>query len=175
MNPLTYPGGTKWRFTALQSGVEKVGELKLYWEVEGDPISDDSLPGEESARELLERWLTWVWDRKAFHHDLGVPHVPIHWYVMGDDSGTFEAAPPIIPLDRHDNFTPFYSHPAEVDTDEPVNWLRLPVVDKRWRDGAADKGGFIQEATGFKPSSFQPALDLRVLHAAGVDWGERSG
>lgn len=174
LNPLTYPSDTRWRFTALRSGIEKVGQLGLSWEVNGDPISDDYVPNEITARELLERWLRWVWDRKPFDADLGVPHVPIYWFVHGADSGTFEAAPPIIPLNQRENFTTFYSRPTDEQTGEPINWLRLPVEDKLWRVDRSDKGGFIQEATGFKPSAFQPALDLPVLDAAGVDWGDRS-
>lgn len=174
MNPLTYPDQTQWCFTSRGRGVEKVGELALYWEIAGDPISDDYLPEETSAHELLDRWLEWVWDANAFDNDLDVPHVPISWSVIGESSGTFEAAPRVIPLDQSENFTTFYSHPVHIDTDERINWLRLPVIDKLWRPGTAAKGGFIQEATGFKPSAFQPTLDLRVLDAAGVEWSRSS-
>jgi hypothetical protein len=54
---------------------------------------------------------------------------------------------------------------------EEINWLRLPVVDKLWRADRGDPGGFIQEETGFKPSPFQSALDLRVLVLRGADSG----
>jgi hypothetical protein len=50
----------------------------------------------------------------------------------------------------------------------------MPADDKLWRANAADSGGFVQEATGFKRSALQPALDLRVLEAAGVRWRDRS-
>lgn len=158
MNPLTYESDIRWRYTALGSGHEKVGALGLGWEVEGDPISDPYLPEDISALELLEHWLSWLWERKPFDEDLGVPHVPIRWFVRGIDSGTLEGAPPIMPLDRRDNFLTFYSHPENEQTGEPVNWLRLPVQEKLWGTDRADKGGFLQEATGFKPSAFQPAL-----------------
>jgi hypothetical protein len=151
-----------------------IGELELVWELYGDPISDDYLPYEISADELLEQWLTWVWKNKAFDRKLGVPHVPIAWFVHGESSATFEGAPPIDPLDRDDHFGTFYTHPTEERSGEALNWLRLPVRDKLWRPGQGDKGGFIQEAIGFKPSALQPALDLRLLGVAGVDWGVRS-
>lgn len=171
---MTYPAGTRWRY-GTPGGSEKIGELELVWELHGDPLSDDYLPEEISADELLERWLTWIWEKKAFHRDLGVPHVPIAWFVHGESEATFEGVPPIDPLDRDDHhFGTFYTHPTEEHGGESLNWLRLPVRDKLWRPGRSDKGGFIQEATGFKPSALQPALDLRVLGAAGVDWGDRS-
>jgi hypothetical protein len=173
VNAMTYPAGTRWRY-GTRRGDEKLGELELVWELLGDPISDDYLPDEISADELLEQWLTWVWERKAFDGDLGVPHVPIQWCVHGASAATFEGVPPIDPLDREDHFGTYYTHPTEERGGEALNWLRLPVRDKLWRPGHADKGGFIQEATGFKPSALQPALDLRVLGAAGVDWGDRS-
>lgn len=39
---------------------------------------------------------------------------------------------------------------SEAKTDNPLNWLGLPVVDKLWRSRRANEGGFIQEATGWK-------------------------
>ncbi|WP_328491313.1 hypothetical protein OHS59_44295 [Streptomyces sp. NBC_00414] len=44
-------------------------------------------------------------------------------------------------------------------------WLRSTVLDRGWNNSTADKGGFIQEATGWKPSpkSFgQPACTHRT-------------
>jgi hypothetical protein len=34
-----------------------------------------------------------------------------------------------------------------------MNWLSLPVIDKLWNETRADEGGFIQQATGLKPSN----------------------
>jgi len=39
----------------------------------------------------------------------------------------------------------------------------LPVQDKLWRPGQAGKGGFIQEATGWKPAILQPFVYLQSL------------
>ncbi len=178
VNALTYPPGTRWRYRSRRySDVEKVGDLDLTWELSRDWITDDFTPDQISAEDLLERWLVWVWEARPFDEDLGVPHVPIRWSVRGEDSATFEAAPPIRPFGVHarrDHFLTIYTHPEDEQTEEPVNWLRLPVRDKLWRPGSGDKGGFVQEATGFKPHALQPALDLRVLGAAGVDWGDRT-
>ena len=51
-------------------------------------------------------------------------------------------------------------------TGEELNWLTLPVVDKLWNRKRADKGGFIQEATGWKPAIFQPYVYLPSLMSA---------
>jgi len=39
----------------------------------------------------------------------------------------------------------------------------LPIADMSWNDERADKGGFIQEATGWKPAILQPYLYLPAL------------
>jgi hypothetical protein len=44
-----------------------------------------------------------------------------------------------------------------------MNWFMLPVVDKLWNSERFDKGGFIQEATGWKPSILQPCIYLPTL------------
>lgn len=50
-----------------------------------------------------------------------------------------------------------------------MNWARLPVMDRGWNKTAADKGGFIQEATGWKPSALQPTMPyLAIGRAAGL-------
>jgi hypothetical protein len=48
---------TRWRFNSLESGVEFEMPLSLYWEINGDPITDDYTPDEISAEEL---WNIWV-------------------------------------------------------------------------------------------------------------------
>ncbi|QDN54307.1 hypothetical protein FNV67_00890 (plasmid) [Streptomyces sp. S1D4-20] len=54
-------------------------------------------------------------------------------------------------------------------TGEAVNWLRLPVVDRAWNATARDQGGFVQEATGWKPSALQPTMNVvQVARAAGL-------
>ncbi|NER28870.1 MAG: hypothetical protein F6J89_14840 [Symploca sp. SIO1C4] len=61
------------------------------------------------------------------------------------------------------DFLNYFTSPVHFKTGEPLNWLSLPVVDKLWNNQRADKGGFIQEATGWKPSILQPFVYLRAL------------
>jgi len=60
--------------------------------------------------------------------------------------------------------------PVNAKTGEPLNWFALPVVDKRWNTRRADKGGFIQEHTGWKPSVLQPYVYLPSLMEARGPW-----
>jgi hypothetical protein len=148
-----------WRFTSLQSGVEFELEMSLTWELNGDPMSDDYHPEEITAVELWNRWV----------ERYGEPIMPILWFVQGP--GKFEAAPRILQPQDPDrvqapDFLTYYTPPVEVDDDEPVQWSRLPVEDKLWRVGRGDKGGFIQEATGWKPSPLQSHADITVLARA---------
>jgi len=46
---------------------------------------------------------------------------------------------------------------------EPLDWLTLPVVDKLWNARRADKGGFIQVATQWKPAILEPYVYLPTL------------
>ena len=39
----------------------------------------------------------------------------------------------------------------------------LPVASKNWRSGNADKGGFIQQATGWQPTPLLPTVSLSML------------
>jgi hypothetical protein len=96
--------------------------------------------------------------------------VRISWFVQGP--GQHEPAP--FAADRYTtpefyhNFLTYFSWPANVTTGERLNWNRLPVVDKLWNEQRSDKGGFFQQATGWKPSPLQPVVYLPgVLEAAG--------
>ena len=53
--------------------------------------------------------------------------------------------------------------PVDAETGDELDWLALPVVDKLWNSKRGDKGGFIQEATGWKPSILQPHVFLPAL------------
>ena len=65
-----------------------------------------------------------------------------------------------------EDFLTFFSWPEHAETGEALNWLRLPVLNKLWDDGHADKGGFIQSATGWKPSPYQTVMSLNSLTRA---------
>ncbi|MEU2800242.1 hypothetical protein [Streptomyces sp. NPDC007117] len=171
-----YPEATRWTFSSKRTGYARTVRLALYWEPDGSTMSGDYLPEETDAAQL---WRMWV-DRhgnRCHQDDPGVYdpwHVPIHWIVTsGDpDSGTPATAPhqtaPHVPLFGKD-FLGHFTHPIHAETGELVNWLRLPVRDLGWNEEQVDEGGFIQEATGWKPSPLQPFMDVQqVARAAGV-------
>lgn len=168
MSTLTYSVDVRWSFTSLATDVEKVGPLELSWELTGDPISDDYTL-DNNPLEIWRAWIASVREREAYDKHLGAPYVPIHWYVAGEESGTFEAAPYAEKIKATDeDFLSYYTVPVNTETGEPVNWLRLPVQEKLWREGNAAKGGFVTEVSGWKPSPFLGAVDLNVFAAAGL-------
>lgn len=151
-----------YRVKILSTGEEWQGPIEAYWEVEGDPISDDYTPREISASALLNVWAQWAQDR--FPDGL----IPIWWYASCLSAGKFIRMPFHAP--RHpgkefdDDFLESYSWPVDVENGRPLNWLSLPVADKRWTTRRpSDKGGFIQEATGWKPNILQPTVYLPSL------------
>ena len=166
-----YPPGTKWTFTTRGHDYTPTKELVLYPEPDGSSMSDEFLPEEASATEL---WRMWV-DRYAVTYHQRYPdkyrlgEVPIYWTITQPSfTGTFEAAPHA-PNVLSENFLTHYTHPVHAETGEKLNWARLPVMDKAWNATAADKGGFIQEATGWTPSALQPTMNfLQIGRAAGV-------
>lgn len=125
------------------------GPLSLVWEASCDPISDDYTPEDMSAAELWREW------RRRYPGEVK----EVHWFVHGDD-GVFEAAPGF-ELGLH-GFVDSYAWPHYANG-TPARWADLPVVDKLWRPGRADKGGFIQEHTGWKPSPLQRTMDAALL------------
>ena len=153
-----------WRAESRARDYKWEGELLAYWEVDLDPMSDDYTPEEMPARDLLARWASAV--RKAYVSEL----IPIHWFVEGPGHGKFERMPfqyshlKTVHAAPED-FLTFYTWPVNVSTGEPLNWVTLPVLDKLWHRKRADKGGFIQEATGWKPAILQPFVHLPTLVA----------
>jgi hypothetical protein len=124
------------------------------------------LPDEISAWDLLDLAQDFPDGEAEQHYGKGAAR--IHWSVQGD--GTFEAAPfqhqPL--MAPPEDFLTYYSWPEHHRTGERLCWNRLPVVDKLWRPRRADKGGFFQEATGWKPSPLQPVVYVpQILAAAG--------
>jgi hypothetical protein len=156
-----------WTFLNRKSKQELEAEIKAHWEVSLDPISDDYTPDEISARDLLRQWVKKV---QAKHPN---NLIPIFWFVRfigknGSGSG-FEWMPTQYDhLGRtHDeNFLTFFTYPVSSLTGERLNWFMLPVVDKLWNSHHANKGGFVQQATGWKPSILQPYIYLPTLIAA---------
>ena len=156
-----------WQFRARPTGVNFEGPLEAVWEVMLDPMSDDYTPDEIDATELLVLWAEKV--RKERPDGL----IPIFWYVQSEGQGQFERMPFQFEhdpdLEQAEDFLTYLTWPTNSTTGERLNWLTLPVVDKLWNSKRSNKGGFIQEATGWKPSILQPHVFLEgLLRGAGV-------
>lgn len=68
------------------------------------------------------------------------------------------------------DFLDIYTWPRHAGTGERLQWSRLPVIDKVWRTDNLPSlytktGGFIQEATGWKPAPLQPYVNVHDLAA----------
>lgn len=180
-----YPPGTQWTYSARRHDFTQTQELVLYAEPDGSSMSDDYQPEDTPADELWRRWA----DKFANHYHQKWPElyrpgeVVIYWSVTRPTfDHVFEGAPhavspppspSIVEMygrepDREDFLTHF-THPVNAETGERLNWLRLPVLDRGWNETCAHKGGFIQEATGWKPSPLQPTMDVvQIGRAAGL-------
>lgn len=144
-----------WTYHSLRHDHTRTESLELQWEVIGDPISDSYTPSEISAHELFD-----AWGRKYGSDNDGL--LSIYWLV----SPVGEAAPLQGPPFDDMNFHMYWSDPVDAETGESINWMTLPVIDKKWNLEEGDKGGFIQEATGWKPSPLQPYVSYASLAAA---------
>jgi len=147
-----------WTASSLKTNYTWHGALEAYWEVSFDPISDDFTPDDMSATELFEMWV----DKVSQKYPDGL--IPILWCVTSRDAGKFE----FMPFQFQNNPLPFnfltyFTWPVHKETGEQLNWLELPVIDKFWNHQVADKGGFIQEVTGWKPGILQPFVYLPSL------------
>jgi hypothetical protein len=153
---------SNWKFFNRRSGQELEGVIEASWEVSLDPISDDYTPSEINAHGLFEQWVEKV--------DAKYPDglIPIFWFVdvKGKGVATFEWMPfqfEHIPDMPSENFLTFFTQPVHSVTNQPLNWFTLPVIDKLWSIKRSNKGGFIQQATGWKPSVLQPYIYLPTL------------
>lgn len=169
-----YPASVRWKFRSKRSDFEKTERLALLWEPDCSAMSDEYAPEETSAFEL---WRMWIDRYSSKYHDespdrYAPGEVPIFWFVTSQPGGTFEAAPhQEFPSDYplREDFLTHYTDPLQERTGEPINWLRVPVLDLGWSAKQADKGGFIQEAAGWKPSPLQAVMNVRqVGRAAGI-------
>ncbi|MFB8038992.1 hypothetical protein ACFC5Z_40075 [Streptomyces sp. NPDC056004] len=191
---LPYGPGNRWTFKYKQSRFEQTHELALIAEPTGAAITDDYDPDETSAQELWKLWARQQADRmhKEWPELYRSGEVHINWGVTCPDRTTIsEHAPHARPWPNprrsdmnptqkaaydmlyggdpdayREDFLTHYTHPVHAVTGERINWLRLPVIDLGWNTSASDRGGFIQEATGWKPSPLQPTMDVRQIGAA---------
>jgi hypothetical protein len=149
-----------WKVNSKTTNYQWEGVLVAYWEVSLDLISDDYTPQEIDAQTLFKKWVKLV--------DLEYPNglIPIHWFVEHQGRTQTEFMPfefKHYPNLMNENFLTFYNWPVNSLTGKRLNWLELPVIDKFWNSMYVDKGGFIQEATGWKPSILQPYVYLPTL------------
>ena len=130
-------------------------KMAAVWEASLDPMSDDYTPNEISASDLFAKWAR----RVTEEYQNGM--IPLHWFVEvnGPNIKTFERIPSQFDhfagkfVSRRD-FLDIFSWPVDMETGEALNWMTLSVVDKLWRKGQADKGGFIQ---GHRLDAFGPS------------------
>jgi hypothetical protein len=139
-----------WTFSGKQHEFERTTDLWLAWEVQGDPITDDYTPSEVSAADLWSMW----------RQQNAGERLPILWMVRGDGIG--ELAPFLGGGGLGQDFLTFYTWPVDAEG-ERLRWTDLAVEDKLWDNERADKGGFIQEYSGWKPSPFQQEMDVALL------------
>ncbi len=136
------------------TGQELTRHIWLDGEVELSSMSDYYTPEEASASELMWLWLRQI-DSSRYEREC----VPIYWSVKGDEYKS-ERAP--FHNEVSEDFLTFFTWPTTQDG-SPLRWASLPVADRLWRPGQADKGGFIQELTGWKPSPFQESVNVDLL------------
>lgn len=143
-----------WTYRSRSSGHTVTEAITLGWVVSGGGISDDSPLHGISAIDLFDRWF----ERYGAENG-GL--LNIYWSV----NPVREAAPFQL-LWNSDNFLTHWTDPTDANTGARLNWLALRVDDKRWSVRGEDRGGFIQEATGWKPSALQPSVSAAALRAA---------
>jgi predicted GIY-YIG superfamily endonuclease len=162
-----------WTYMSRASGYTRTGPFWLDWEASCDPISEDFYVDEITAVELWREW------RRRYPVDRGAEAVygkgavAIHWFVGGAcgceaapfaDVRALQAGMALLghrtadpAIDR--GFLRHFTWPVDA-AGQQLQWTRLQVADKVWREHDLPalhsfKGGFIQEATGWKPSSYQ--------------------
>ena len=147
-----------WKFESLRTSVEREASLVASWEVAQDHISGDFDPLESTPNELFTIWAESV--HREYQNDL----IQIYWSVRSPEVGIFETMPFQFKwFATREDFLTFYTWPLEKTTGDQLNWLTLPVENKLWNSDRADKGGFIQQATGWKPAVLQPYVYLPSL------------
>ena len=153
--------GIECDFRLRECGPPRRKRLWAFGEISITPMSNDYTPSEITAEELLRLWAI----RASESFPSGI--VPITWVVDGEGFKVeFLPGTMILPEYRCD-FLTYYTHPIRTDTRERLRWVDLPVADGYWNRNRASQGGFIQEATGWKPSICQPFV--LIDHLLGFD------
>ncbi len=150
-----------WEFQGRRSGDLWKTDLRANWELVLDPVSEDFSAETMSASKLMKLWVGRIRSR-GFSGGL----IPIYWYVESEDARVLESMP--FQYEHYsgharEDFLTFFTWPVDAETKSKLNWLELPVLDKEWNTERSHKGGFIQEATGWKPAILQPYVYLNSL------------
>lgn len=133
-----------------QSGNRRTEPLCLDYEVNCSSMSDDWIVDEIDAFDLFDMWFDRYYDKFS-------GQAPIYWFVAGPS--VFESAIP--------QFGPawdsYYYPPIEASTGRRVPLCALPVRREHWCEKASDKGGFIEEATRWRPTPFTTSVSMDML------------
>jgi len=144
---------TTYTFRSRRAGHERRSVLSLLWQVDYSAISENYDAEDYSAQGVWDRWI-------AKH---GAAELNIDWYVVG--ASMIECAPFV---DHHgcgSDFLTYFTWPTD-DAGRRLRWTDLPVLDLRWTPGDEPPSGFIQQATGWKPSPLQPTMPVAVIATA---------
>lgn len=169
-----------WEWRSRSTGVLRRGPLNLHWKADGDEVGDSCSPMRFDASATWKLWVDELVQAGRFDKAAGPGWVRLYWFVRGLRIGTFATLRPDVAaglistpevlervpagiLAANQAFLDHFTWPVNADTGSPVNWLQLPVADKSWTTDRTTTGGFIQEATGWKPAPLQPLIHLPTM------------
>ncbi|GAA2125227.1 hypothetical protein GCM10009759_77200 [Kitasatospora saccharophila] len=170
--PHPYPAGTVWLFNANRNNYPNAHELVLRWEADNERTFRDHAPADADALTLWHQWTDEMADHLHNQHPTRYQPGDVHitWTIstptgvgIAEYAPHYERSPFQQTLTPHEDFLTHYTHPVHSTTGERLNWLRLPVADRRDQDPGS---GFIQDATGWKPGPLQPLMNVHRLAAA---------
>lgn len=142
--------------------VERRQRLRLEYDLPLQDAVEDASPYTHTAEGLFHTWAGRVWHEDLSGVGLGPGWLHIRWGVCSPDGGVGEHAPLQMIDPPDEDFLSFFTWPTST-SDGALSWIALPVEDKRWDRQRVDPGGFIQAATGWKPSPLQPLVHVRQL------------
>ena len=173
---------TIWEWRSRSTGVLRRGPLYLHWKADGDEISESCDPAEMDAPAVWALWIDTLVANDRLETIAGPGWVRLYWFARGLRVGSFPTVPPDVAGDllatpemmdtfntarfvmaTHQAFVDHFTWPVDAVTQMPVNWLRLPVPDKYWNADRVSRGGFIQQATGWKPAPLQPFIHIPTM------------
>lgn len=171
-----------WEWRSRSTGVLRRGPLYLHWKADGDEVGHACDPAEIDAASVWALWLDKLAATDRLDTIAGPGWVRLYWFARGLRVGSFPTVSPDVAGDmlttpemvdtfnterflmaKHQAFLDHFTWPVEAATGMPVNWLRLPVPDKYWNTDRVSSGGFVQEATGWKPAPLQPFIHIPTM------------